>query len=67
MKTSTRPAPRQPKPPAPPPPRQLSIAFETPVLLGLAVEQRVAAVLTLAALLLQAAGMSPAEDDDVQR
>ena len=46
-------------------PRQLSIAFETPVLDGLATDHRAAAIRTLAVMLLQAAGV-PLEDDDAE-
>lgn len=46
--------------------RQLSIAFETPVLLGLAADQRATAVQALAAMLLQAAGVQLQGDDDVE-
>lgn len=66
MQTNKRPMPRQTKEPALPQLRQLSIAFDTPVLLGLPDEQRAAAVQALATLLLQASGAHPAEEDDVQ-
>lgn len=67
MKTTTRPAQAQAMLPAPlQQPRQLSIAFETQALLGLAVDQRTMAIRALAAMLLQAAGVHLAEDDDVE-
>ncbi|MBS0449569.1 MAG: hypothetical protein JSR59_26975 [Proteobacteria bacterium] len=66
MKTTTRPAPALAMSPAPghAQPRQLSIAFETPALLGLAAEQRTATVRALAELLLRAAGIQLTEADD---
>lgn len=68
MKTSPRPAPARPKLSAPvQEPRQLSIAFETRALAGLAAEQRTTALQALTAVLLQAAGVHLAEDDDVER
>jgi len=68
MKTTTRPAPAQPMLSAPlQQPRQLSIAFETPALLGLAADQRATAIQVLTVMLLKAAGVHPAEDDDVER
>ena len=45
---------------------QLSIAFETAALEGLATDHRAAAIRTLAVMLLQAAGV-PLEDDDGER
>ena len=68
MKTTTTPEPAQPK--LSPPlqrPRQLSIAFETPALQGLAAEQRTTAIQALSAVPLQAAGVHLAEDDDDER
>lgn len=65
MKTVTIPTPRHPLLAAQLE-RQLSIAFETPVLMGLAADQRAAAVQALAAMLLQAAGIQLQEDDDVE-
>lgn len=47
-------------------PRQLCMAFETPVLLAATPEQRVTATQALAAVLLQAAGLDDPEADDVQ-
>jgi hypothetical protein len=44
----------------------LSIAFETRALLGLAAEQRTTALQALTAVLLQAAGVHLAEDDDAE-
>ena len=68
MKTSTRPAPTQQMLAAPlQQPRQLSIAFETPALVGLAADQRATAIQALTVMLLQAAGASLTEDDDVER
>ena len=68
MKTTTRSTPTQPMVSAPlQQPRQLSIAFETPALLGLAAEQRVAAIQALTVMLLQAAGVPLTEDGDVER
>ena len=68
MKTISRPAPAQQMLAAPlQQPRQLSIAFETPVLMGLAAEQRTAAVHVLAEMLLQAAGAHLREDDDAEQ
>jgi cyanate permease len=49
------------------PPRQLSIAFETPALLGLAADQRATVIQALTVMLLQAAGVHLTEDDDVER
>jgi cyanate permease len=67
MKTTTRPTPTLPMLPAPlQQPRQLSIAFETPALLGLAADQRSTAIRVLAVMLLQAAGIHLSEDDDVE-
>jgi len=67
MRTTTRPAPAQSKLAAPlQRPRQLSIAFETRALLGLAAEQRTTALQALTAVLLQAAGVHLAEDDDAE-
>ncbi len=68
MKTSTRPAPTQRMLAAPlQQPRQLSIAFETPALVGLAADQRATAIHALTVMLLQAAGVPVTEDDDVER
>jgi hypothetical protein len=68
MKTSTKPAPTQPLLAAPlQQPRQLSIAFETPALVGLAADQRATAIHALTVMLLQAAGVPLTEDDDVER
>jgi hypothetical protein len=67
MKTTTRPAQAQAMLPAPlQQPRQLSIAFETPALQGLAADQRATAIQVLAVMLLQAAGVHLSEDDDVE-
>ena len=68
MKTTTRPTPALPILPAPRQrqSRQLSIAFETPALQGLAADQRAIAIQVLAVLLLQAAGVHLSEDDDVE-
>lgn len=55
---------------APRPPhaqRQLSIAFESPVLQDLDPSERAKVVAQLASLLLQAAGVRSAGDDDVER
>ena len=70
MKTTTTPvpAPAQPKlSPSLQRPRQLSIAFETPALQGLTAARRTTAIQALTAVLLQAAGVHLAEDDDVER
>lgn len=68
MKTRTRPAPTQQMLAAPlQQPRQLSIAFETPALVGLAADQRATAIHALTVMLLQAAGVPLTEDDDVER
>lgn len=48
-------------------PRHLSIAFETPALVGLAADQRATAIRALTVILLQAAGVPQTEDDDVER
>lgn len=67
MKTTTRQTLAQPMLPAPlQQPRQLSIAFEMPALLGLAADQRTTAIQALAVMLLQAAGVHLSEDDDVE-
>jgi hypothetical protein len=67
MKTTIPLARLQPKSLAPlHPPRQLSMAFEAPVLLGLAADQRATAIQALAIVLLQAAGVYQLEDDDEQ-
>lgn len=65
MKTvTTRSTPAQPMLPVPAQrSRQLSIAFETAVLEGLASDQRASAIRTLAVMLLQAAGVPPEDDD----
>ncbi len=68
MKTPTTPAPAQPK--SLPPlqrPRQLNIPFQTPALQGLTAERRTTAIQALTAVLLQAAGVHLAEDDDDER
>ena len=68
MKATKRPAPAQPRLPAPlQQPRQLSIAFETRAPVGLAADQRIAVLQALTAVLLQAADVHLAEDDDVER
>ena len=68
MKTSTRPAPTQQMLTAPlQQPRQLSIAFETPALVGLAADQRATAIHALTVMLLQSAGVHLTEADDVER
>ena len=67
MKATTRSGPVRPKLSAPvQPPRQLSIAFETEALQGLAAEQRTAVLQALTAVLLQAAGVHLEEDDDAE-
>ena len=68
MKTTTGSTRTQPTLPAQmQPPRQLSIAFETPALLGLAADQRATVIQALTVMLLQAAGVHLTEDDDVER
>ena len=65
METTTRSTARLLRLPVPPPQaRQLSIAFETTALQGFGVEQRASATQALALVLLQAADVSLAEDDD---
>lgn len=55
----------QPASSAPMPQRQLSIAFESPVLQGMDPSERASAVTQLAILLLQAASVQlPGADDD---
>lgn len=66
MKTTKRTTPAQPMLPAPAQQRQLSIAFETPALQGLAADQQASSIRTLALMLLQAAGIHLREDDDVE-
>lgn len=66
MKTSSSPVPWPAKQPLVGGPRQLCMAFETPVLLAATPEQRATATQALAAVLLQAAGLDDPEADDVQ-
>ena len=48
------------------PGRQLSMTFESPVLQGMAPNERASVIAQLAILLLQAAGVQAAGDDDVE-
>lgn len=60
------PRPRQMRlePPVPKSQRQLSMAFETPVLQGMGPSERASAIAQLAILLLQAAGVHQTGADD---
>lgn len=67
MKTITRSETMLPMLLAPPsPPRQLGIPFETKALADLPAVRRSAAMQALATMLLQAAGITQSEDDDVE-
>ena len=57
MSSSPRPHLKRLVPPAPVAQRQLSMAFEAPVLQGMSPSERARAIAQLATLLLQAAGM----------
>ncbi|MBT2322245.1 hypothetical protein J7E62_07760 [Variovorax paradoxus] len=52
------------EPPVPMSPRQLSMAFDTPVLRGIEPSERASAIAQLAILLLQAAGVHQTGADD---
>ncbi|MGB3071355.1 MAG: hypothetical protein WBC18_22580 [Ottowia sp.] len=64
MKSPPRPHLPSLVPPAPLPQRQLSMAFESPVLQGLSPSERTSAISQLAILLLQAAGVHQTGVDD---
>jgi hypothetical protein len=53
-------------PPMPMSQRQLSMAFESPVLRGISPSERASAIAQLAILLLQAAGVQQTGADDVE-
>jgi hypothetical protein len=64
--------PRQHKPvtvtaPKPPPPRQLALAFGRPQLWTMQAQERQRVIARLAALLMEAAGVAPAEEDSDDR
>ena len=50
-----------------PPPRQLALAFGRPQLWTMQAQERQRVVARLAALLMQAAGVAPAEEDSDER
>lgn len=64
MTSSLRPHLRSLVPAAPVSPRQLSMAFESPVLQGMCPRERANAIAQLAILLLQAAGVQRTGADD---
>lgn len=66
MKTSSSPVLVPLRLPSAAGPRQLSMAFETPVLLSATPAQRAAATQALAVVLMQAAGLDEPEGDDVE-